>query len=291
MLAASTASFGQGAQEAVQDVLNGIGDGNAAVLWDALPATYQNDISSLLHTFATKIDPTVWDKSFELCRKVVEVLKTKKEMILATPEMAQDPSDEKFEAAYDPIVDMLSLLVNSEISKLENVKKLDIGRFATGTGSKLIKKGIALGEQFGQDLGPLTAMREAKVTLVESSKGVEILSIEIPGWRAGATQFVQVEGKWVPQRLATTWAGMMLHVKAKLQAMIEPDPGHTEPIVPVFDEMIDLLDLLARAEDQDEFNREFDRAHLVVLAMGLHFGRQLQQMMFVQHKQTPEQSD
>jgi len=262
VLAASAASFGQSAQKAAQDVLKEIGDGNAAALWDALPATYQNDVSFLLHTVATKIDPDVWDKTFELGRKLVEVLETKKQMFLPLWQMSGNRVPGEIEATYDAFFDMLSLLVNSEISKLENVKKLDIGKFVSDTGSKLIKRNMALGEQIGRGLWQPWQAKDIKVTLVGSDQGVATLNIEVPGKPVQTKQFVQVEGKWVPQEMATSWAATMARTKAYVQTM-EPDP---ESIVVPFDRTIVRLDHLAKAENQTQFNMQFVIAQMFLLA-------------------------
>ena len=273
-MAASTASFGQGADQAVLDVFKGVSAGNAAAVWNAMPESYQQDVSFLVHTGATKIDPVVWNKTFALAKKLVTVLETKKDMILASPQMANSPQDpEKIKATYDSVVSMLSLLVNSEISDLEKLKKLDIGKFAAGTGSQLVKKGMEIGG------GPrdLATMKDAKVTLVGTDNGVATLSIEMPDEPAETVPFVQVEGKWIPQDMADDWAPKMAEAKAKVQAM-EPklDEAQMEQFVSVIDMIETQLDGLAETEDQQQFNMQMMMAQMSLMGMAAQIQQQMQ---------------
>ena len=253
VLAASSAAFGESADEAMRKVISDLGDGNVAAVWDAMPASYQADLSYVLHTGAEKIDPAVWKKGFELANKLVAVMKAKKQMVLSSQMMAQNPEPEKVEAGYDATVAVLSILANSEISKLENVKKLDIRKFMAGTGSKLVKKVMAASEELGD--GPAAKdLKNAKVTLVSSGEGVATLSIEMPGEPAKTDQFVQVEGKWIPQEMAAGWAENMPEVKAHVEAM-ERDPEQAQQTLMMLQGMIGQLDMLAKVETQEQFDQ------------------------------------
>ena len=265
-MAASTVAFGQSADKAVLDVLKGMSEGNAQAIWDAMPASYQQDISFLLHTGATKVDPVIYDKAFALARKIVDVLTDKKQMILASPQMA--PHVDKAQAAYDPMVEMLSLLVNSDISELAKLKELDIGKFLGGTGSTIVKKGMALHKEVGHGPERLAALKDVKVTLVSQDNGVATLNIEAPDKPAKTEAFVRVEGKWMPMKVVAAWAPKMAEAKAKVQTM-EPklDDAQKQQLVTVIDAIDAQLDKLAETDDQQEFNTQLMMTQMSLMGM------------------------
>ena len=279
LLVASTASFGESADQAVQNVIKGMGEGNAAAVWNAMPAGYQSDIAFLVHTGAAKMDPVVWNKSFAVAKKLVNVLKTKKDMILASPQMANSAQDpEKLDATYDSVVGMLSLLVNSEISDLDKLKTLDMGKFAAGTGSQLIKKAMALQEEIGQGHGQmdLGAIKDTKVTLTsEGDDGTAMLTIEAPDGTVKTEPFVQVEGKWVPQAVASVWTTKMAEAKVKVQTMVfKLDETQMAQFVSVIDMIETQLDGMAATEDQQQFNMQMMMTQMSLMGMAAQIQQQ-----------------
>jgi hypothetical protein len=171
----------ESAEDAVRDVFAGLSQGKAEVVWDARPASYQKDLSFLVHTFATKMDPAAWNKAFEVTKKLVNILETKKQRILDNPQWAMMGAGvEKLEAGYGPFVEMLSLVVNSELSDLDKVTDLDLHRFSAGTVSKIWKKVMAIQEASDADGPGLDELLQgAKVTQVDQDQGVATVSIEM----------------------------------------------------------------------------------------------------------------
>jgi len=267
LMAASTAAFGQSADKAVLDVLADMSQGNARAIWDAMPASYQQDISFLVHTGATKVDPVIYDKAFALARKIVDVMADKKQMILASPQVA-NTRPEKIKAAYDPVVEMLSLVVNSDISELAKLKNLDIGKFMAGTGSTIVKKGMALREQVGHGPKRLAALKDVKVTLVSAANGVATLNIEAPDKPAKTEAFVRIEGKWLPMKMVAAWAPKMAEAKAKVQTM-EPklDEAQKQQLVAMMDIVDTQLDTLAKTDDQEKFNMQLMTTQMSLVGM------------------------
>src|SRR5581483_10484592 len=67
---------------AIRLALNGIKKGRLEQAYDFLPFSYQQEIDGLLQSFATRMDPDLWNELFAVLRKGVDVLKTKKEFVL-----------------------------------------------------------------------------------------------------------------------------------------------------------------------------------------------------------------
>ena len=62
-----TASFAaparaETADAAVNALIGELAKGNPKAAWDAMPASYQKDVTELIHTGAGKVDPAVYNK-------------------------------------------------------------------------------------------------------------------------------------------------------------------------------------------------------------------------------------
>ncbi len=278
LMALAATSWGQSADQAVQAALRSVGDGNPQAAWNGLPASYQQDIASLAHSTAAKIDPAVWDRSFVLGKKLADILKAKKQMVLASPQVAAiEYAPDKVEAAYDTAVQMFSLLVTSELTTSAKATKLDVGRFTGSTGKALLTKGLALREQLGLGPAKLAKLKDATVTLVGEDQSFDqlntILKIEVPGEAARTVPFIQVESKWVPQRLDADWAAHMAEANAHVAKF--PGPGSDErkqQLLAVLDAIDTQLNLLAKAENADQFNVWFGATQLSIFAYFVQLG-------------------
>ena len=63
-------------------VVNGLGENQPQVIWQALPASYQNDVSGLVREFAGQMQDSLWDQIFEALTKLTRVLDEKKQFVL-----------------------------------------------------------------------------------------------------------------------------------------------------------------------------------------------------------------
>ena len=58
------------ADQAVLQVTEGLADGQPQVLWHALPTSYQQDVTDLIHEFGDKMDAELWNRSFGVVQKI-----------------------------------------------------------------------------------------------------------------------------------------------------------------------------------------------------------------------------
>ena len=63
-----------------------------------------------------------------ILRKAVAILKTKKEIILGNRLVEHNTNVRKVSANWDKMVNLLDTIVNSELSDLQRLKKIDVGR-------------------------------------------------------------------------------------------------------------------------------------------------------------------
>ena len=232
LLLIATVAVGCGGSVSVPDTPDGmmntvvkeLSNKNPGVLWDAMPASYQTDLESIVHEAAGKMDAEVYDKAFVVLNKALDVLKNKKDFILGLP-MLQSPmfpvKGDDLKANWDGVVDVLSILASSDLKSLSSVKSLDVGDFLRSTGGKLMKRAEEL-----TALSPDPEMK--KVWTILNTFNAEIVSTEgdtakikisAEGEKPDEIDMVKVEGKWVPKDMAEGWKNFIEEMKQNLAGM------------------------------------------------------------------------
>ena len=254
------------ADQAVLRVVNALVENKPVAVWDALPASYQKDVSDLVHSAIAKVDAALYDQSVSIGQRVAKVLKDKKQFILAHPQIApMIPNKAEVEKQWDPIVGVLDTILNSELSTHAKAKGVDMRSFLDKTGSKvmgditnLAKLAPGGGEGPGTDNEYVEMIKKAKgtkATLVKEEGDKATVKMETPGEKAEEVPFVKVEGKWIPAQMAAEWKGMIENGKKEIAAMKDEDMKKTkEMATPVLAMVEGLLGTFEKAKTQEEFN-------------------------------------
>lgn len=259
-----------GPDKAVLDVMNAIADGKPIVLWQSLPASYQKDIQGLISEFAGKMDKDLWNKGFAVARKAIDVLKKQKDLIIAqlTPFIPPTINKDKLSQNWDGMVDLLSTIVNSELSNLDDLKKANVEGWLNGTVAKVMKQSQALGQvidpaQFAPGTASFTELpalaKKTKVTVLnmEGDKATLKIENEDPKFKkAEEAVFVKVEGKWIPKEMADNWAKGLADAKKNLEQIKPEEISKMKPQVMAMMDMAEQkLDALAKAKNAEEFQK------------------------------------
>ena len=73
-------------------VVNGLGENQPEVIWQALPASYQDDVSGLVREFAGQMEGSLWDQTFGTLATLTRVLDEKRQFVLEHPMVAEQLS-------------------------------------------------------------------------------------------------------------------------------------------------------------------------------------------------------
>ena len=205
------------ADRAVLLVTEGLADGRPQVVWHALPASYQQDVTDLIHEFAGKMDAEMWNRSFGVIQKITLVLSEKREFILDHPMLASQIEDrDEAEEAWDALIDVLEIVVESDLADLDRVEKLDVERFLSGTGVKLMKRFKEIEAFAPANAVPGLGLQNAEATLISSEGDKARVRMKIPGQPPKEEDFVRVEGKWIPAAMANEWDQTMAEARKQL---------------------------------------------------------------------------
>jgi len=243
--------------------------GNLRAVWDALPASYQRDVSDLVHSFAANMDADVWKAGVDLVQKVIRVSKEKKEFLLKQPALAQSPLDPAVAAAnWDGLIAVLETIAASELADLPKLKTLDVGAFADGTGKKIADQVAALAKAADEkklsltefpgvpvDSMPLAGLGSAKFSTVKIEGDTAVLRVENEG-QTEEHEVVRVEGKWLPKEMVDAWQEKMQAAKdAVTKDMPERLAKDKMQIVLPMQMVQGVLDQLLAAKTQAEFDQ------------------------------------
>ncbi len=244
----------------VMAVAAALADGKPQVVWTAMPASYQKDVTGLIRAFADKMDADIYDKGWGLAKKLVKVLREKRAFILASPAMAQGGIDKaKAEAQWDTLVGALEALVNSEVSSVAGLKSVDVGDFLRDTGSKLMSaasKGSQLTPDDKYNKEFVAKLRGVKAEVVSSEQDKATVKMTVPGEEPKTEEFVRVEGRWVPKVIADGWSKAIADAGKSLDKMSGDALAKQKPqILAMLGAAEPMLDQLLKAETQEQFNQ------------------------------------
>jgi hypothetical protein len=248
------------ADAAAKAVIAGLEQNKPVTLWDALPASYQKDVNELVHTAAGKADPELWNAGWDLFRKLITVAKTKKDMILKTPALADAKSPVKaaeLSRNWDAVVSLLDTIANCELGNIEKAKTLDAGAFLDGTGAKLMTEMQKLSQMLPPEKlqdNPWVMLKTVKITPVKAEGDTATLKIEGGGRPAEEFQFVKVEGKWIPMELAAFWKREMAKAMKEVAEAPKADPKTTAQMLAMVKALSNAMNTMIEAKTQEEFN-------------------------------------
>ncbi len=244
---------------AVLALIEGLQNDHPEVLWELLPKSYQKELNQLLHSFAEKMDAELWSNTTAVVRKVVLVFKTKKEffgqgsVIRATgPGGTEKPATD-----WAGLADLLDTLLKSDLADLDRLKKADAGKILAGPGGKFVSQLRAFAKLMPDDSFAkiLNGLKDLEVTLVRSSWDSATVKFSAPNEEPGELEFVRIEGKWIPKRLADQWIEIVGQTNARL-SVLSPDAfaDQKPQYLAALKIFSDGLDQLAAAKTQADFN-------------------------------------
>ena len=259
-----------GPDEAVMRVAKGLADGRPEVAWQSLPPSYRDDVTSLVNLAATKMDEDLWNRSFALVQKLTRLAREKRTFILEQPMLTESAGDKKeLEAGWDAVASVLDTLANSELADLSKLENLDVGEFLAGTGGKLMQQMASASALAPDDnwKGEMSRMRRTQAKVISKDGKSAVVQVDRPGKPPMEETYVQVEGHWVPKKLADGWSAEISEVRQKIEKMSTESMAENKQAVLMQLSMVDAaLDQLLQTETREQFNAAL--APIMGMAMG-----------------------
>jgi hypothetical protein len=227
----------------VRFVATGLAESHPQVLWQALPSSWQADVTALLHESAEKTDPELYELGWSVAGKVARILDEKQDFILGHPVMAGRIKDrEKTEALLHAGAGFLRTLTESELADRDALRTLDVETFLAGTGAKLLSDARELSillQGLPGDL-PVTAppgtfrldqLQLEDVAVIQRDGGSARLRLVMGGGASAEQDWVQVEGRWVPKQMADTWPKAIAEARRQLASAMPASAERKQALI------------------------------------------------------------
>lgn len=244
----------------VRAVSMALADRHPEVLWQALPPSYQKDITELTHAFAGRMDPTVWDATFGLGRKTAGILRDKKALFLSSSMLKAVGDDrQRIESGWDTAVTVLNSFFSSDVTRLDTLKTIDWERYLSTTGRELMNQAAEVSKARGDDAFDREfagKLRQTKVEILSRDGDEATLRMTAPDEEPEVVLLTRVEGRWVPSEMAADWDVKVAAAKKKLATITDEELAQGKAQAMVLIAMADaMLTQLAAVESAEELDQ------------------------------------
>ncbi|MBI1346936.1 hypothetical protein GC163_11680 [bacterium] len=211
------------AETAVRNAIDAVQTGRLQYAYDFLPPNFQSDIDGVVHDFAERMDPELWEELFVTLQSGVKVLREQKDLILASMPNSDQPEQQEQQKQlaknWDGIVDALEQAIDSDLSRLDKLKTIRTREFLAGTGNKLLAALRELSSAAGQN--PIDQLSQTEIKMTASTGGeTSIVSLKFPSDPYPQDiEFVLVEGRWIPKSLANSWTDTIHSSHERLESL------------------------------------------------------------------------
>jgi len=273
VLSADAADLPESPDGTIKAIYQKLADRHPEIIWQALPTSYQQDITDVTRAFAGKMDPEVWSAIFGLANKTVGLLRDKKSYILESSFM-DAAGDEKvrIEQNWDTVVAILDDLFSSEISDLKKLEAVDWEELLKTTGAEIMDRAQDLtaarsAEEKDKDL--TTLLRQSKIETITHEGDEATVRVSTPGEEPEDIPLTLVEGRWVPTDMAQDWDTNIAEAKQKIAEMSDEEIEQNKMQAMMMFGMADgMLDELAKVSSKEEFEQAVQGILGPMLGMG-----------------------
>lgn len=251
---------------AIEMIAKELAEGNGGILWKAMPASYQDDLNSIVRIAGAKVDPELYNKSFALIGRLAEVADKQKTFILNTELGGKQPEEQiaKVEAAWPSIIGSVATITSSPLASVEGLQAFEGQAFFDNTVSKL----IAYIEDLAILSGEPNPLQLGTVEVLESAEDTAVLEMTSPNGSVETEAFTKVEGRWVPTEMATEWAASMVEAKVQLESISPEQIAQNKPqMMGVLAMAEGILTQIEAAETQEQFDQALQGAMMPLMGL------------------------
>lgn len=257
---------------AIQFIAQELAKANGAVLWQAMPATYQGDVNRIAQLAGTKIDAEIYDRIFATLDRASKVLDQQKDFVFGSsmlPDQSDDAAAAQMREAWPSIISVIETLTTSALASAEGLQSFDGASFFEGTVSKLLADIDVLAQLDPErEKSLLASLSEIQVKLVEGSDAQARLEMSVPGEEVQTETFVKFEDRWVPQEMATGWTEQIAGARTQLEAIDPAEFAKQKPqILGVFAMFDGVLAQLEAAKTQEQFDQAVQGAMMPIMGL------------------------
>ncbi len=260
----------ESASAAVQTVIDGLKKGEAVVLWEFLPTSYQKDVNDIIREFARHEDAEVWNRDVATAQRILKIVRTRKAFVFdAFRDSFVEPAMRmQTEADWDAMFRCLEAIVNSDFSDIEKLRAFDGRAFFAGNVTNALKQFLG-GTQNEATKKFVDSLSMISVKQVNAGADVVLVRITLPADAKGRKgkvierHFVKREGQWIPKEMAEGWKTNIVNLKwllklgplaLQLNPLTSGVADNKERVLKLYDLIDQGLAEMETAKTQDEFD-------------------------------------
>lgn len=234
-----------GAAGAVEMALEGFRTGHLEIAFDFLPPSYQQDVNGLVHRFAVEVDPKLWSQAVSLLDRGNLVLQKKKDILL--PMLSPQQDRDQFSETWDEFTRAAELMIHGRFSHLDELRRADVRELLRTDVGRTIRRLMTLSVVANPGTpNPLNDLGLVQIDLVEANDSTARVRITPPNQTdVEPTDFVRVEGKWIPKSLADGWPDTMNNLRQFIRLWsrdaMTPEKDRVREILTVCDRVLDQM--------------------------------------------------
>ena len=223
-----------GPAETIVHVSKATADGDASASWTSLPKSWRTDINSIAHMLGEKMPTNMWDDVFTLVGRIGKVFEGKSKILtdMVADQLPPDMKREDVEKSIASFGKLFTILAQSDLAKVESLKKIDLGSVVDKNGSEVLN--LVLNNKLLNDLikkeskGKADSLKNAlsniKAELVSESGNTAKVKVTDPDGKVEEVEMVKVEDKWVAKKMADEFSKGIAEIKAELPKSLEKIP-------------------------------------------------------------------
>ncbi len=241
-------------KQTLQTVFQGLSEQQPAVLWQALPLSYQQQLTRLIQQSASQTNPLVHRKFIQLLTKTKKVLQQKQAFFLNNPDIKSHPKVDK--ALWQDIIQTLNILLASRLTDINYLKNINLETLLQSTGQELSQK---------LHLFP-TELSKTEFEVLESDTQSAQVKISYPNQNSEVLAFALIENKWLPLKFIEKWNTATDEMQQYLQ--LGPNPQQDMIAMLLLNTVEIMLVQLEKINSQTEFDQVFDQSLKNINALG-----------------------
>ncbi len=179
--------------------------------FDVLPPSYRNDIDEIVKLAAAKIDPATWHSVITSLHELGDLVVTRQNWFFSSPRLADLPPEDLdlLQQKLLLVAGMLSDGFQPDAWQLDKFQSMDLGQWLAERDQAIAPYLAALMQQ--QDVSAARHFGVVSETADAAQVKMSQATIE------SNVKLAQVEGYWVPESVASTWAEDIASMKIELQ--------------------------------------------------------------------------
>jgi hypothetical protein len=252
----------------VTQIAKAVQNNQPEVIFQALPASYQKDINSVVSEAAKKMDAELWNAGHDLMKNVVKVAGKQKKLLLQSKILANNSKKDEISKDWDNAIKSISTLLDSDFTNIKKLRNADMAKMLATSGAAIMKQATAV-KSNSEVSEALAKLKSIKATIVSQDGDSAKVKIEAEGEEAKEFDFVKIEDKWIPKEIADSFAAKVKAARENI-AKIDFNSPDGKKIKEMVIKQIKVADDMLKTAEKAKTKEELD---------GILMGMMMQIMM------------